>query len=998
MSSSKEALLELSHTSEKAKWPIRPESDTGSVHSPAGGGPSPCKRRKLQHPSPQQSPPLIGGQGFRETPSIASAKDWFEDSNNNVQTSVNSSFIDSDPPFYIEPPASPDDQYSVCAVPSERNLPSTSENIWVGGTLNKQTFDHGESDIDDFRSVIDDLTVENKRLRRRLIRYERLRLAELRNERVCEITVHGLAVEKKRELEDFIQRLTSDPGNEPVSQGPSRAPQTRSIQTDNPRRLSVPHKRPADSAYASNSVSGLTAAIDGKEKRSPSDSNDEQVESYLHDIPPGLFPRGAMMMTEEAKQYLVVDRLQHLFIGRASRGEEHSHPLQQQEVSDSAAQADRSAREATGQIVGVEGARESRIVPANTDTAARLFDLNLFNTSQSKHGLNDGQPPVNFASAECLQDRHPSPDQRPARPLDLDPDRAQNADEALDYLRHLGLPSPAETIAPGKAQNVEWFYLNLLMNLAQLHTINVTPDFVREAIKKVGQKFELSKDGRKVRWNGGSEKTRPSSEGLADPDDVVWAHEYHAFDKLETNHPSRKIGAGHNANWSLRHRDDSSNAALSATSRGIIGAVYCERKMSNVSFGRNIAGDKFQYKPVLLPKAYANDGFSNFSHHHSSSPTATSPGKLTKLDATSWSCARDSTLTTSLPSQCRQAKDGPIIFYRHAEFFTDLSGDQLKYSRLPSSAFSYQRLTTTELGQPPSALMARPVNWQHHRRAALRYYDCRDSLDDPDLASSDVCMTLDCQFPSVLHGHPVSRAAEDFSSIDFDVSGIGGVCPSDNFSFKVQKAFPRYPDTRLSLEQLPLVDTETKDDTQELPFHRESNRSDLQKGKSVLGAVGPQRSVRPIERSKVVSAVRVDLTPTPLPPPSCLLPLCIDCDEDGEFCGGGIEIGSIENTVGQNVHRHKCMQFGAREVAGSVASHAASYTESESDVSMDLLASAKQSDPDAIAEQEREFERGLSPEMAEQLLVGSSAATGGYGSASSSDVSSPPAFVVLSDT
>lgn len=38
------------------------------------------------------------------------------------------------------------------------------------------------------------------------------------------------------------------------------------------------------------------------------------------------------------------------------------------------------------------------------------------------------------------------------------------------------------------------------MNMAQLHSLNVTCDFVREAFSEYGVRFEMSNDGQKVRW------------------------------------------------------------------------------------------------------------------------------------------------------------------------------------------------------------------------------------------------------------------------------------------------------------------------------------------------------------------------------------------------------------------------------------------------------------------------------------------------------------------
>jgi hypothetical protein len=114
-----------------------------------------------------------------------------------------------------------------------------------------------------------------------------------------------------------------------------------------------------------------------------------------------------------------------------------------------------------------------------------------------------------------------SPDQRPTRPLDLDPNRAQVPEDNIKYLRHLGF-SPLE--AGSDEQLVDghgYMYLNVLINMAQLHTLNVTPEFVKKSLEQYSKKLELSSDGRKVRWKGGSDLTRTSSNGSPDGNSIA---------------------------------------------------------------------------------------------------------------------------------------------------------------------------------------------------------------------------------------------------------------------------------------------------------------------------------------------------------------------------------------------------------------------------------------------------------------------------------------------
>lgn len=61
--------------------------------------------------------------------------------------------------------------------------------------------------------------------------------------------------------------------------------------------------------------------------------------------------------------------------------------------------------------------------------------------------------------------------------------------------------------------NEGWVYLNLLINMAQLHTLNVTPEFIKKAVNQLSVNFELSSDGQRIRWKGGVGGTSLSAEG-----------------------------------------------------------------------------------------------------------------------------------------------------------------------------------------------------------------------------------------------------------------------------------------------------------------------------------------------------------------------------------------------------------------------------------------------------------------------------------------------------
>lgn len=371
------------------------------------------------------------------------------------------------------------------------------------------------SSSEDFRSVIDDLTVENKKLKKKLRKYEKLYDAHLQQEKLFEIKVHGLPGPKKRELEETLRNFA-------MSLDDSRSPQqclpADSMTLSNYGASSAPALEPhvtssshtstkfADSAYASASGQhSITPSVKDRSHRKtpkPATTRDQDIQSYLHDIPSVLLPKQPVAMAEKAKRKLVVRKLEQIFAGKGAAIGGHQQPLQQQEVSQSAATADRLAVEASGRRAKAEGVREARIMskgdPADTDVTVGCMEI-----AQDLPAIT--RPEERDTSGNV------SPDQRPARPLDLDLHRAQVPKENINYIRHLGF-SPADFDA-AQDEGHGWIYLNVLTNMAQLHTLNVTTDFVIKSISDYSKKLHLSSDGRKVRWKGRHKVTRTSSDG-----------------------------------------------------------------------------------------------------------------------------------------------------------------------------------------------------------------------------------------------------------------------------------------------------------------------------------------------------------------------------------------------------------------------------------------------------------------------------------------------------
>ncbi|KAF4448753.1 hypothetical protein F53441_7881 [Fusarium austroafricanum] len=129
------------------------------------------------------------------------------------------------------------------------------------------------SSSDDYRSVIDNLTLEIQQLKKELKRYKQPGPALLHKDKLFEIKVYGLPQKKKTELETILRDLAVDHGSS---------------------------LRPADSAYASMSAGGESSRRPFYLPILPStESSKGKVEDYLRDVPNGLYPQHVIMTDKE---------------------------------------------------------------------------------------------------------------------------------------------------------------------------------------------------------------------------------------------------------------------------------------------------------------------------------------------------------------------------------------------------------------------------------------------------------------------------------------------------------------------------------------------------------------------------------------------------------------------------------------------------------------------------------------------------------------------------
>jgi len=786
------------------------------------------------------------------------------------------------------------------------------------------------SSTEDFRSVIDDLTVANKKLKQKLKKYEKVYDAHLQDEKLFEVRFHGLPDHKKKELEETLRSFaaglddTTDTDYPPISHQPAQFhPQ---------KTASSLVSRFAESGYASMSASGQNSVSvpsnqashhpstrsknDGDRRgmtKSQYNRQQQSIQSYLHDIPSGLLPNSQAPMSDKAKKKLVVRRLEQVFAGKQSASGNHQQPLQQQEVAHSAAMADRQAKEATGQSYKSEGHREARMVfqPAPEE------DVNMPGPDESLQKL---RPQLSINEQDLVGSG--SPDQRPTRPLDLDPYRAQVPIENMEYIRHLGFTPPDMITGEAPQDGHGWLYLNLLISMAQLHTLNVTPDFVKEAVTDYSSKFELSADGRRIRWKGGYDVTMNSGD-------------------------------------SSEHLSGSGNS----THDTLVGGNGKSRRMALAQ--KQQLRDKFAYTPLFFHRE-DSDEENNYLDMTSSS---ISPFQAQQAGGSSGLGSPAVHSSTSW----KKRNDGPMIFYNKAKFCADLSGN--RNSHFTYTPEDYNSITTQPLGAMPAPLTStqKPESDLGERLRSLA--DLAMSIDTNDGAGTS-SSEEELKFSPTALGNDSSTDSSDV--VAFEASGLGGVQPDDNFSIRVRRS------------QTQAVDFEFDSARRKhQPYSKNILKALTEQPEyTTEGLVSPKKFS--VIKEEILSASHKTLPSSKLPPAS-FFPFdstssgYIDSDLDDDGVSSAVsDTDSSESKPATTFQLFNIPQLvrGSASMEDDDPDDESSLDgddESDSD-SIDFLATARKMDPTTIHASEREYDAAIAERLAEEIPAGSSATTLGGGS------------------
>jgi len=810
-----------------------------------------------------------------------------------------------------------------------------------------------ESGSAEYKSIIDDLTIENKQLKIQLKRYESSydSLPEL--EKLFEIKFHALQADKKRELEEVLSKFalglaTSPKGRKPISSvGPSTSQPARGKPSSSQTSTKM-----ADSGYGSMNVSNQASMSrsrhhnTGPNRIEETKVRERDIRSYLHDIPEGLLPRQAPAMTKKAKKKLVVSRLEQIFGGRGAAVEGHQQPLQQQEVSNIAANDDRNAMEASGERATAEGAREARILNRETEDAPENVQTARRPRLKSEYGtileLEDEDSTVDQDGAV----QRSICEQRPTKPLDLDPYRAQVPTDNINYIRHLGFSVRNVNSEVNIVDSREWVYLNLLTNMAQLHMINVTMAFVKEAVAEYSDKFEISSDGQKIRWSGGQDITRNSS---ISPNEAQHGSHVNSDRRYDIQNRKRKR--------SLLSRDDNE------TPQHAYGPL--PKKRAFIAHSKN----QFSYAPVF--------------GHESESKIETD--MLMPDGDPSWAVppaedtlAHDQLFldkTAKRSSTAVPLEDGPIIFYNNATFCTDLSGDRAQppYQKVAD----YQLWTSFPIGVLPQSSPASPSMKTTGKAVDRPFIRGLKTTVPPRIAQSTESSSEELHFP------PPSPKGATFANLpeprNFEACGIGGVQLDDNFTFTVRRQ------RALNLAASPLPTMPVTKFSRLIPTRR------------------PPASIS----ERILSSRLTILPPSDLPP-ACLAYLSDDESSDSdstmpEAPGSSMDIPTSLPPLKQ-ISRLAIGPATSTGFTATMNKSSPGYYSStdidedededddddddddddgdgdgdEDDQSLDFLATARAVNPAAIRAKEREYDAEMAERLAEEIRAGSSAATGGW--------------------
>ncbi|KAL3952716.1 hypothetical protein ACCO45_012659 [Purpureocillium lilacinum] len=516
--------------------------------------------------------------------------------------------------------------------------------------------------VDDYRNVIDDLTVQIHQLKAELRRYKEKGPKTLRTEEVFEIKIHDIPKRKKRELEDILREFAAGLGG-PFQSSPSQKNSSKHTKgshtcsgscSNSHLRLSASGGNApiTDPGYASMSTGVVSSG--NTPGRTPIGSrikvSEQILTDYRCDTPECLLPR-QVSATDKERKKLVVRRLEQLFTGTGKTTSSHAGHAGAASSTGNGALAtalangtsQKGQQTQTFTLTATESQREARIMPLEQQDVER--------EGQSWH--NEFTPNSDGGHDETNGSRHP--EQRPTQPTDLDPDRVQ------------------------------------------LHLLSVTPNFVRYAVMEFSTKLQVSQDGRKIRWSGGSKGIKLSH---------VDSEEYSERNSV-TEDASNSGSAGQ------RKRQKSGSSAVVGTNRG------------------SLRTDSYHYTPLFAHQEPLDAQTQPAADGRYSSLRLLGDDEVDQVQWEGIACAASKSR--------KRYHDGVIIYYKGAPFYADLLGDRGS----PMEAGVMERLRTGKQGLNESLAtflpkVERELADQCRRQSTALPPQRRSDPDAPAAASSGI--------------------------------------------------------------------------------------------------------------------------------------------------------------------------------------------------------------------------------------------------------------------
>lgn len=641
-----------------------------------------------------------------------------------------------------------------------------------------------ENDPNTFRDIIDDLTVQNKNLKRQLKQYEQTRSISKAQNALFEVRIHNLPPEKKRELEVILQNFTASvqvPQNRSGSMSATSRKESVHQIPRNSSKLSSPSPpsvQALDSAYASMSATGVNIpAVPSPYRRQGRGLHKYSHNSASHGASSTPQPLDSGIIQDREKQELIVQKLEQIFqtdAGISGTFKGDKSPNKVPSVTSNGAS-----------FVGPPPRLNQEIESIELGMNGHLGSASLQRTHKDSVLP---QTPV-LKSGTSGRKGEEEPHQRPST-------------DQVRHPGHLRVASPTAESDPKSDQ--EWVYLNLLVNMAQLHTLNVTPESVRKALHDCSTKLVLSDDGRKVKWRGETQDTTPSPQRAFKFERTPLASSKASSSVAKLRRDGRGSSVTRNdgvQEYTINHQ---------STARAVrhLGPMQNEVPIS-----------KLHYKPVFTPRGRRS-----------------TPSHSVRDDQ---SVDSDNISSLMGPCQARRTRDkhnGPMIFLERDPFFLDLSADHRDCDRMDHA--SYGRL------------VEEPIGGHNGLTAMADEFEGRLSHVRPTPSGLTLPESIPFRSLKIYDDDPVPPSGDATGPrfAELQASGMGGIQLDDNFAIEV-KTGPHPPSAQLRpLEgERRAVQTRSKLSHQITPTHR---------------------AVPAFHDHRLVSSKTTHLPPSPLPPPS----------------------------------------------------------------------------------------------------------------------------------